>query len=125
MRRIVDTDKIDTVTMSLTEKLNLIQETKKELLTNIQKISECYKGKDAELIKKKYTEELNKLDVFINTIDSYTKYFKWLTSNYGDNLNKTKNSFSMINNDFFVNKNDTENKIINKLNLENSNIGDD
>lgn len=124
MRRKVDTDKIDNVTISLTEKLNLIQETKKELLANIQKIPEYYRGKDANLIKTKYTEEVNKLDVFTNTIDSYTKYFRWLTSNYGDNLNNTKNSFSMINNDFLINKEET-NKVISTLNLENSNIGDE
>ena len=104
MRRIVNNDKIEEATASIIEKLDLIQETKKELINDIQKISECYRGSDAEIIKTKYNEEVKNLDIFTNTIESYTRYFKWLTSNYGENLNSTKNSFATISNDIKLGK---------------------
>ena len=122
MRRIVNNDKIEEVTVSIIEKLEIIQETKKELINDIQKISECYRGSDAELIKTKYNEEVSNLDIFTNTIESYTRYFKWLTSNYGENLNSTKNSFATISNDIKLDKklvnDDTFSKVLNIKELE-------
>lgn len=125
MRRIIDTDKIDNATISIIDKMNIIKETKNELITSINSIPECYKGVDSELIKNKYLEDVNKLDIFINTVDSYTKYFKWLTNNYGDNLNNTKKDFSVISNEINLDKNNENmNNTINIINFKVGKIGE-
>ena len=126
MRRKINTDKIEEVTVSMMDKINLIQDTKNVLINDIQEISNFYNGIDADAIKAKYTEKVNKLDVYINTINSYTKYFKWLTNNYGENLNNTKNNLSSIANEVDLNKNmvNKDTIIPNILNIKEFNFDD-
>lgn len=100
MRRIVDINKIQDTTTLMIDKTKLIEETMKELEINIKEISNCYRGIDVDIIKSKYLEDLKKLNAITSTLDSYIKYFKWLTTAYGENLNTSIKDFSELSNQF-------------------------
>ena len=117
MPRIVDTDKIKDVVASINDELNVIKKNQKELLDNIQKIPECYRSKrgasDAsEIIRIKYLNDVNELNTYTNTIDSYIKYFKWLVNNYDDNFNNSKKNFINISGELKMYKDNINNNII-------------
>ena len=100
MRRIVDINKIQDTTTLMIDKTKLIEETMKELEINIKEISNCYRGIDVDIIKSKYLEDLKKINAITSTLDSYIKYFKWLKTAYGENLNTSIKDFSELSNQF-------------------------
>jgi len=114
MRRKINIEKLSEVIQKLMEKSDLIKHNKMVLLNDIERISYFYKGADSEIIKKKYMETANNIDVFINTIDSYINYFKWLSGNYEENLLTTKTSIESLEFENFK-KNELDSIIINDI----------
>ena len=99
MRRIINSDKIAEISGKMTEKLNMIENAKKDLLLNIEKIGECYQGVDANIIKAKYIKTIENLNKITGTISSYIKYFNWLSDNCSEIVLDTINNFSSFENE--------------------------
>ena len=99
MRRIINSDKIAEISGKMTEKLNMIEKEKKDLLLNIEKIGECYQGVDANIIKAKYIKTIENLNKITGTFSSYIKYFNWLSDNCSEIVLDTINNFSSFENE--------------------------
>lgn len=69
------------------EELNIV---KTNLLNNISKISEFYKGNDASIIINKYKNRVNNLNAIIFNYENYVLYMKKISGAYTDNLNDSK-----------------------------------
>lgn len=116
MRKTIDLDKLSEVTITMINTLRMMDEIQNKLYSDIDKISECYKGKDAEILRYKYKISVKNVDFLKGTLDSYIKYFKWLIESYGENLNNAiKNYTSLADNMLLFDKRKEESDITNLL----------
>ena len=105
MRRTINMEKIsDVITIMITE-TNTINNYKIELIKDVNKISEYYKGIDANAIQNKYLETIKELEKLNKNINNYINYFKWLSDNYSENLLNASNNLNYIANDIINLKN--------------------
>ena len=98
MRKKINLEKISDITIKITDKLKLLEEAKKEIVIDINKLDECYTGKDAEIIKNKYIKSVNNINNLTDTLEAYILYFKYITGNYRENkFNATKHIDEIMN----------------------------
>ena len=99
MKRVINYSILSDVTSNIIVKKEELKAYKEKLKIDILLINNGYKGKDADIVISKYQEIANSIDCIIKTLEDYIEYFKWLSSNYKENLNKTIQKVNILQND--------------------------
>ena len=96
MRRIIKYSVIGETAVTLKKQLDELKNKRNQLLIDINKINEGYKGQDATLIIEKYKNKLNEIDIFIQTLEKYQICFEWLSGNYRDSHNQAYTNLESV-----------------------------
>ena len=96
MQRIVDSNAIISVSKKITEYLELLNDAKNTLKTDIDSISSVYQGKDSTMIINKYLERIDKIDGVITDYTTIATFLKKVGEAYLTNLNETKAKMSQL-----------------------------
>jgi hypothetical protein len=90
MRRNIDFDKVDDINIYALKQLIKLKSSQKQILIDIGKIEEGYKGIDAKILINKYTGRVYALNTYIDYVEKYCKFLGWLSNGYGEAYNKAK-----------------------------------
>ena len=96
MRRIIDFDLMAEKAIMLIKQLEELKNEKNQLLIDINKINDSYKGEDATLIVETYYNKTKEIDSFIKIMEKYQLCFEWLSGSYKETHNKTKNAIEFL-----------------------------
>lgn len=97
MRRLIKFEEISKMSIQLKKEIDYLVTLKTDLITDINSISECYKGKDSKIGINKYLSYANNIDTFINTLEQYYNYFDWLGSSYKTTFDTFKSNVDKLN----------------------------
>ena len=90
MYRLIDFNYIGDTSSELLLLINILREDQSKLLNDIAKLSNCYQGKDAELVIAKYKERATSITGYIEFLEEYQKYFEWLSGSYRSSYQKAQ-----------------------------------
>ena len=97
MRRIIKFSVMGEKAFKLKQQIEELKQLKMQLLNDINKINESYKGEDATLIIQMYNDKTKDIDSFINIMEKYQICLEWLSGRYRDSHNKAVNTLININ----------------------------
>lgn len=97
MRRIIKFSVMGEKAFKLKQQIEELKQLKMQLLNDINKINESYKGEDATLIIQMYNDKTKEIDSFINIMEKYQICLEWLSGRYRDSHNKAVNTLININ----------------------------
>ena len=97
MRRIIRFSVMGEKAFKLKQQIEELKQLKMQLLNDINKINESYKGEDATLIIQMYNDKTKEIDSFINIMEKYQICLEWLSGRYRDSHNKAVNTLININ----------------------------
>ena len=84
MIRIIKYKTIRNISNELKKEIINFTDEKNKLKTDVLKINEFYKGKDANIIIEKFNKRILYLEKFINIVEIYNNYFEWISGAYND-----------------------------------------
>ena len=96
MRRIIEFSVMEEKAIKLKQQLEELKQEKNQLLADINKINESYKGVDATSIIELYHNKVKDIDRFITMMEKYQICFEWLSGSYRDSHNKAKNAIEFL-----------------------------
>ena len=96
MRRIIKFSVMGEKAFKLKQQIEELKQLKMQLLNDINKINESYKGEDATLIIQMYNDKTKEIDSFINIMEKYQICLEWLSGRYRDSHNKAVNTLINI-----------------------------
>lgn len=96
MRRIIKFSVMGEKAFKLKQQIEELKQLKMQLLNDINKINESYKGEDATLIIQTYNDKTKEIDSFINIMEKYQICLEWLSGRYRDSHNKAVNTLINI-----------------------------
>ena len=76
------------VATDLSKEINELKNLINQLSFDIEKIKECYRGVDADLIIEKNKNAADYIKDFVNNVEIYNNYFEWISGAYNDTHNK-------------------------------------
>ena len=82
MRRLVRFNQMAEITRDIKELVESLKEQKSEIIKNINFISDYYQSNSGEVIKQKYLQKVNDLNLYIETLDRYINWFEKLSGVY-------------------------------------------
>lgn len=94
MRKKIDPVSIGVVGNYIQQQCEELLEAKKSLLSDIERVLEVYKGKDAINFSIKYTNTVNKINNVYEKFLYCSKYMKNVSDDYRGILLTAKNSFN-------------------------------
>ena len=97
MRRLIKFEEISNMSIRLKKEIDNLVTYKNDLITDINSISDCYKGKDSKIGINKYLSYANNIDSFISTMEQYYNYFDWLGSSYKTTFDNFKSNIDILN----------------------------
>ena len=96
MRRIIDFSLMGEVALQLKKQIEDLKNKRNQLLLDVDKISEGYRGIDATVIVNKYKGKIGEIDNFISKIEKYQICFEWLSGNYKNSHDTAESSLAQI-----------------------------
>lgn len=96
MKRKVDPIMIGCVSRYMAEKAECLEQLKIDLKDDINRISNVYQGADSEKIQEVYLEKVGRIENIIQNLKYFSKYFTYISEDYGEILDKSKRKFDSI-----------------------------
>lgn len=96
MVRNVDFNKIENVNTYVLKQLLILKGYQKNILNDINRINDGYKGFDSRDLIIKYTNRVNSLNTYIDYLERFCKFMGWLSNGYGEAYNKAKQQLDLM-----------------------------